>query len=784
MGSAAGEARDHEYLLDYNVLAKLTRQQCASRFVRECCHIPSEVLSEASGLPDIAQLAEFERSMTPAVLAAFEEVMATLVPGDTSLVDLCRIRGNADSLPVPLTPPGTKSSTSFALRGPSSQMTRLFRPKRWNSTSTRFRVLRSSKSSPQWSTDPTVRPPDYRTDLIDRSNRGPSILLSKAPLSFRDTNMLRGNFGGKPVASPRTNKARKRARESPWRLMRGAPDLGDPPESVPEAYAAGFGARRNLEAFADAVGGDHKVLGFALSRWDAERRAVVADTPLLLPAAGWQVLGLIPPADAALTLLGAGWRRVSPSVDIWADELRGGLDAGIDVLIKMRQGLNVAAVVGARAFLERWTFNVASSHSLEWKQKGESDSEFISRVWDTYGLDALGRDPGRDWASLSELQHGRKVAIGNRTIDLGASGTAQFALFAEIARIIEIPLRQVRGAIREHAAEAGIHAFDLALSARLGSGSMSREPAALPRLLELPDLVSMHDPALERARLTALDYRVHSSHTGPDGIVDRVSRADTVGCLVERLSRRFENAAAAAAEEQAMVGERFDYGHLAARLFRYLSIAAMAEAVGLESSDKGGHHLRLAGNALTSATNYWLEDNDLSLPSVRVLAEQTSVARAHRLKPDKAARLEARSDLPASRWFELAGWARLSVFVRALGEFSHVGLSMRRDGAREALITLNVEDDDDEAPYGARREALDQAAYMLAHEIATRLDKRAPDLSSAFRKGVTLLDATDHEERLADWLNLALANRAADFGDPDVMRPSNEVASHLRAAVS
>lgn len=565
-------------------------------------------------------------------------------------------------------------------------------------------------------------------------------------------------------------------------MSRVAPDIGNPPASTYEVLTAAFGPRRDFAAFADAVADNPAVLGLVLARWEATRRTTAAEEPLHLPAAGWGLLGLVPPADAALTRLGAGWPWLTTPTDRWADALRGGLDALVDVLIKMRQGLNVAVVVSARGYLERWTFNVASSHSIRWKQAGESDADFISRVWEHYGLTALGRDPGRDWAFLSELQHGRKLSIGKRTVDLHATGAAQLALYAEIARIVEIPMRQVRGGIREYAANAGIDAFDLALSAQLRLSSTPKEPAELRRLLSPPDLVSMHDPQLERARTEAWGYREHSSHEDTETFVDRVNHNDILGSFIERLSRRFENAAAAAAQEQAMVGDRFDYGHLAARLFRYLAIAGMAEVVGLECANSGGDNLRFAGNALTSAWNYWLEDNDLSLAGVRVLAEQTAIARAHRLKPDKAARLVARPDLPASRWFELAGWARLSVFIRALGEFSHFGLAMRRDGAREALTTLNIEDDETEAPFGARREALDQAAYMLAHEIATRLDEMAPDLSRAFRDRVTLLDHGEHEAHLTDWLNLALAHRAADLGAPDVKRPSNEVAAHLRDA--
>lgn len=585
------------------------------------------------------------------------------------------------------------------------------------------------------------------------------------------------------MASSRTNKARKRHRNAPWRMMRQAPDIGEPPAVAADAYTAAFGVPRDPSAFTAAVGSEPYILGFALARWEAERRKAAAHTDLNLPVSGWRVLSMIYPADAALSALGAGWSHVVTSSELWPSALRDALDMAVGVLVKMRQGLTVGAVIAARAFLERWTFNVASSHLLAWKQPGELDAEFISRVWDVYGLANLGRDPGRDWAWLSELQHGRVVHLGSRTLSLLAADLDQVALHAEIARIIEIPLRQVRGAIREHANASGIARFDRSLSGYLQSVAKPSEPSYLQRLLEPPDLVSMSGVDLLRGERIAGDYRVRCSEPGPETF-DSVRGADAVAGLVERLSRRFENAALAATHEQELIGDRFDYGHLAARLFRYLAIAAMAEFVGSEAAGRGGEHLRLAGKALTSAWNYWLEDDDLSLPTVRVLAEQTACSRAHRLKPDKATKLASRSELPASRWFELAGWSRLSVFIRALGEFSHYGIAMRRDGAREALIALNTKDQAKEAPFGARREALDQAAYMLAHEVASRLDAMSPSLTSAFRDKVTLLDSEDHEARLSEWLELAFSEKQKSFGLPDIQRPSHDAAEHVRRSAT
>ena len=88
------------YLLDNNALGKIGRRERGSDFVKRYCRIPSEVLHEASGYPDIATLTELEYPTTAAVLSILGQVMATVDVGDMSLIDLYHNRGNADPLLV------------------------------------------------------------------------------------------------------------------------------------------------------------------------------------------------------------------------------------------------------------------------------------------------------------------------------------------------------------------------------------------------------------------------------------------------------------------------------------------------------------------------------------------------------------------------------------------------------------------------------------------------------------------------------------------------------------
>ncbi len=89
---------DAFYFLDNNVVSHLSRQQLASAFFRERCHIPSEVLHEARGHRAIDLLQAVEYRTSARVLVALTEVLSTVSPTDTSLIDLYAGKGNADPI--------------------------------------------------------------------------------------------------------------------------------------------------------------------------------------------------------------------------------------------------------------------------------------------------------------------------------------------------------------------------------------------------------------------------------------------------------------------------------------------------------------------------------------------------------------------------------------------------------------------------------------------------------------------------------------------------------------
>lgn len=86
---------DTFYLVDNNVLGKLSSAQRRSAFFVTYCRVPDEVLHEA-GPARAAGAQECRYPTTADVLRAVQTVMATVDPGDIKLVNLHRNKGTAD----------------------------------------------------------------------------------------------------------------------------------------------------------------------------------------------------------------------------------------------------------------------------------------------------------------------------------------------------------------------------------------------------------------------------------------------------------------------------------------------------------------------------------------------------------------------------------------------------------------------------------------------------------------------------------------------------------------
>ena len=88
----------HVFVVDNNALSRVKRDYRASGYFKQHCRIPSEVLHEATGFPDIDELKRLEYPTTARILTLLKDVMSTVPVGDTNLVDLYANLGNADPM--------------------------------------------------------------------------------------------------------------------------------------------------------------------------------------------------------------------------------------------------------------------------------------------------------------------------------------------------------------------------------------------------------------------------------------------------------------------------------------------------------------------------------------------------------------------------------------------------------------------------------------------------------------------------------------------------------------
>jgi hypothetical protein len=547
------------------------------------------------------------------------------------------------------------------------------------------------------------------------------------------------------------------------------------------------------EELDEAVERDPWLLDILLTTRHATRSALFRSRPELLPAQGRTILALLPAADAVLTRAGAdwslapdGWGRTT-----WPDMLRWGVDRAAEACVLLRAGETFGALVMVRAQLERWTLNVAAHHKVAAMTATESLADYISRVWSVYPEIADSIDMGLAWSELSEWLHGREgiaaalgeighagnlAKPGTRTGSTGADDppadsrlAAILSIHDRIGTVAEIVLRQVRGGVTLVAEELYGDKFTpaLQLTLRLDEVYGTEPPYLAPTLLAL-DFGRVYGPAGKQVVSTAITYRAFVDHDGTtDLLASGTSPGLAIGAMLERRGRAVQRARHAFASEMEFFGSDFDPQSLEIRLFQYIAIG---EAAVLTAGWASGHEadaLRTAAAALQSAWRLWLEDTDDAMTCVRGVLEQTCRARAHRIKPARAARLEGIGPAASTaRWLETAGRKRLAVLGRALGEFAHITFRARWSGARDVLAAMQA-DDVPRPSTTARRYALEVSAYLLAHEVAARFDAACPAIATAFRARVTRLNTEEHERQIEELLQRSLSLRNADFGEPD-----------------
>lgn len=534
----------------------------------------------------------------------------------------------------------------------------------------------------------------------------------------------------------------------------------------------------SAEAFeALAAGGSRQVVEAIIARHNTRWENVLQSSRAMSDKAA-ETLHVAFPIDVALWRLGVRFTEPPPSYfGEWPEHLRWGVDSACQTE-RLAMACNVVgASAVARTQFERWSANRTTSNDLQ-PEEGTSTSAHYSYIW---RFERPEQDTGQIWSELSELLHGRGPLVAAARWDAvelaDPSGLpAANGSFDRVQMATQLALRQVLLCVADLMHEP---LFPRGLKQQLVRLPMSL-PAevtaanATPMLWPLTlDVLTDWGRRIEQVGLPYLDDVKALAGGGSPRPRSYAERA--LDALMSRRSRAVTIARFAFESEKEQLGDAFDSESVARREFAYLLINETAGLLAKWSGEpKVSDALVVASCALRSAFWLWLEDDERSMMLTRTVLEQTARLRAWRLKPSGAAKFEARGERTSGRdWLELAGWRRLSVLNRALGEFAHASPeSARWSGAREALADLQEPDPESlSAPlHTARGAGLNQVAFAFGAELVARLQQDYPRLADALRDHLPYGDDDGASDEIERWLGRCWSHRGRSFGDPDFAR--------------
>lgn len=497
----------------------------------------------------------------------------------------------------------------------------------------------------------------------------------------------------------------------------------------------------------------------------------VAHQPSELTECIVETLHIAFPLDVALWKLGVRFNEYPshPASD-WPAHLDWAL-ASAAQSVRITLACNpIGAAAVARTQLERWSVNRVVSNSIE-RSEGESTADFYSRIWspesastEQNGHPMFPTTPVGDvWTDLSEVLHGRGRLIQSarwETVDLADRARGSGMLLSTSCQSAEqLALQQVAICVEDACRRAGLFDEEMGralrqLPPRLPSEIYVR--AASP-ILVWPltfEGLTRFGSALESLRKPYLEDVAGLAKRQPYRSRSYSERA--LDAFAARRGNAARTARIAFEQEQAQLGEHFNPEAISAREFSYILINETAGLLSRWSSGPRSDAMAVGASALRAGLWLWLEDDDRSLVAARTVLEQAARLRTWRLKPDRAARIEAQGQRTSARdWLEAAGWRRLSVINRSLGEFSHIP-AQAQDKWHEARVALmELQDDlDDDAPSSpeqtTRGATLDKIAFAFGSEVRELALEDHPVLGAAL--GEVLPDGDLASDEIEMWM--------------------------------
>jgi hypothetical protein len=255
-----------------------------------------------------------------------------------------------------------------------------------------------------------------------------------------------------------------------------------------------------------------------------------------------------------------------------------------------------------------------------------------------------------------------------------------------------------------------------------------------------------------------------------------------VRALASRRLRAAKGAAAVFEAEEQLFGSDFNPEILYNREFAYIIIAESSALLAGWLNGPIADALATASCAIRAAYMLWLEDDDRAMVAARTIIEQAARLRAWRTKPEKAALLERRAPQTSTRdWLETAGWRRLSVLNRSLGEFSHMSERSKWGAAREALSVIQDRADDAKsAPIEtARGSALNSILFAFGSEVSHLVRLYPESLTEAFESVLPYADDDNSADQIESWLQRCWDHRSYSFGDREFVTREELLARSL-----
>jgi hypothetical protein len=405
-----------------------------------------------------------------------------------------------------------------------------------------------------------------------------------------------------------------------------------------------------------------------------------------------------------------------------------------------------------------------------------STSDYYTKMW---AAERPTLPAGDVWMNLSEGLHGR-------------------GLLVDAARWEAIELAAPSGVTKCHdAIDSAMVATQLSLRQVLcGVADLAEEARMPPQYVQamrwfpltLPTPGAARESRSARVTLWPLDFELISTiNQSPRWGNDRYLRdvealasganpirheywERAVEAFSSRRLRAIGWAKAAFDAEMEQLGEEFNPESLMRRSFVYIIIGEVSALLARWLPGPRSDALATGSCAVRAAYWLWLEDDDRAMIPVRTIAEQAARLRAWRIKPEKAEVLESRAPLTSTRdWLETAGWRRLSILNRSLGEFSHVSANSKWIGAREALSLIQDRDPESrsEPIKTARGSALDEVTFAFGSELHFLVREYHAPLADAFESVLPYGYEDYSSRRIEEWLQRCWDQRTHSFGKSD-----------------